>query len=469
MPLWNAWIQAVRSLRPACKRTRTFLWMTLALVGLCVRADLLGVTSLVRVLRLQPRSYLRFLHFFHSPGLDLDALTALWVRLARSLFRPFQVGPYLVCLADGIKAPKEGRLMPAVKNLHQQSTSNSKPRFIMGHSLQALSLLVRGPAGYVAAIPLVARIHEGIVLTNRDKRTLLDKLVALFFSVIAPWNRKVLLVADAYYASRKIITPLLASGHQLVTRVRSNAVAFRPAPQPERRGRGRPRVYGEKLRLRDLAKGNDAFVLAPSPVYGEQGVMIRYRVENLLWRPVGHLVRFVLVRHPQRGLIFLLATDLTLDPLEIIQAYGYRFKIEVGFRQAIQVLGAYAYHFWMMDMTPSRRGSGNQYLHHKTKRYRQNVARKIRAYHAFVQLASIAQGLLLHLAINRTSLVWDRFRGWLRTMNPHLPPSELVVAHALRSDLPGFLAGPLPGPELEKLLDAYRLHEDAAARASPAA
>jgi hypothetical protein len=61
MPLWSAWIHAVRSLRPACKRTRTFPWMTLALLGLCVRADLLGVTSLVRVLRLQPRSYLRFL------------------------------------------------------------------------------------------------------------------------------------------------------------------------------------------------------------------------------------------------------------------------------------------------------------------------------------------------------------------------------------------------------------------------
>ena len=36
----------------------------------------------------------------------------------------------------------------------------------------------------------------------------------------------VLLVADADYASGKVIRPLLAQGHHLVTRVRHNAVAF---------------------------------------------------------------------------------------------------------------------------------------------------------------------------------------------------------------------------------------------------
>ena len=59
------------------------------------------------------------------------------------LFEPIAVGGRLVCLADGIKAPKEGRKMPAVKLLHQQSASNSKPDYIMGHSFQAVSLLVR--------------------------------------------------------------------------------------------------------------------------------------------------------------------------------------------------------------------------------------------------------------------------------------------------------------------------------------
>jgi hypothetical protein len=57
------------------------------------------------------------------------------------------------------------------------------------------------------------------------------------------------------------------------------------------------------------------------------------------------LVRFVWVIHPARGRLVLLPTDLTLEPLEIIRLYGWRFKIEVSFKQAIHTVSAYAYQF----------------------------------------------------------------------------------------------------------------------------
>ena len=170
------------------------------------------------------------------------------------MFRPFEVGGHLVCIADGIKAAKEGRKMPGVKLLHQESGSNSKAEWIMGHSLQAFSLLVHGPSGQAAAVPLVARIHEGLVYTNRDHRTILDKMVALLLEISGICDRKLLLVADAYYANQSVIRPLLKKGHHLVSRVKSTAVAYFPPEQPAVRKRGRPRVYGERAALKDLAK-----------------------------------------------------------------------------------------------------------------------------------------------------------------------------------------------------------------------
>ncbi len=100
---------------------------------------------------------------FHSSAIKLDAMTRLWAQVVLRYFPgTLRVGGRLVLVGDGIKIPKRGRKMPAVKLLHQESDSNTKPDFIMGHSFQAVAVLV-GAAKSVFAVPLASRIHEGIV------------------------------------------------------------------------------------------------------------------------------------------------------------------------------------------------------------------------------------------------------------------------------------------------------------------
>jgi hypothetical protein len=230
-------------------------------------------------------------------------------------------------------------------------------------------------------------------------------------------------------------------------------VAFEPCPTVAKRRRGRPRLYGKKLRLFDLFE--DAarpWREAESPVYGEKGVVIRYLCLDLVWKPIRQLARFVLVDHPTRGRCIFLCTNLALDPIAVIRLYGLRFKIELSFKQAVRTLGVYTHHFWMMGMEKIGRRSGDQYLHRRPDAYRAAVRRKLAAYHRFIQIGLIAQGVLQCLAVTKPGLVWKGFGSWLCTIRSGIPPSELVVMGALRNALPEFLAGCGPAAILRKFL-----------------
>jgi hypothetical protein len=349
---------------------------------------------------LAARCYDRLLDFFHSPAIEPDALSRQWTALALQRFTPHRLGGRLVLLGDGIKIPKSGRKMPAVKRLHQASENNTKPEFIMGHSVQVVSLLVAA-AGYFLAVPLSGRIHEGVKFSNRDHRTLPQKFCTLADSlgIAEPF----VMIADAYYACATVADWALARGCALISRLRRNPVAFEQVPVSQGpRRRGRPR----------------------------------------------------LVDHSTRGRCIFFSTDLTLSALDIISGYGLRFKIELSFKQALRVIGVYSYHFWMSGMKRISRNSGTQHMHRQTDPYRAAVRRKLAAYDRHIQIGLIAQGLLQYLSAAHAPIVWSSFGSWLRTVRDGVCPSELVTTIALRNTLPQFLLGSSAASIFTKFLGA---------------
>jgi hypothetical protein len=458
MKLWTFVTSSLYALRPAFSRKVTFFWFSLAVYAFCVRTDLAGVTSFVRCLGLSESCYHSFLGLFTSSGVKLDSLTRLWVQYVLEQAPLLKVEERVVILADGIKVPKEGRRMPGVKSLHQDSQSNAKSSFIMGHSIQALSVLCGTPSSAVA-VPLGARIHEGLVESNRCKKTLLDRIIELLSSLSL--GTDCLVVADAYYAAATVMFQLQAQGHHLLSRVQKNAVGFAdPVPPPlAAKKRGRPKKYGKKIKLRTLFDNPEQFTSAASPVYGESKKTVQYLVRDLLWKPVKRKVRFVLVIHPERGRIILVTTDMSLDPLVALQTYGLRFKIEVSFKAAVHSIGTFSYHFWSGEMNPIKRKSGSQYLHKKPKKYRDTIKKKLRSYEVFIQTGLIAHGIINLIALKFPALTWKHFGSWIRTIRPGVMPSELVVKSALRNTLPQFIVSTHDYTELTEFL-LERLDEE---------
>jgi hypothetical protein len=106
LSLWGSWWNAIELLRPAFSRLSTFLWFATIVAGMTVRSDMLGVTSIVRALNLRPTLYHRLLAHFHSTGVKLDRLTALWAQVVLRLFpTALRVNGRLILIGDGIKCP----------------------------------------------------------------------------------------------------------------------------------------------------------------------------------------------------------------------------------------------------------------------------------------------------------------------------------------------------------------------------
>src|SRR3990167_844589 len=116
------------------------------------------------------------------------------------------------------------------------------------------------------------------------------------------------------------------------------------------------------------------YITVPMP--GNDKLTIEYYVIYLLWRPLGELAQFVLVRHPEKGLSIVMSTDLEAAPLSLIKIYSLRFKIEVCFKQAVHQIGTFMYRFWLKMMSPTKRGAGDQCLQSAPKEYKDAVLRK---------------------------------------------------------------------------------------------
>ena len=106
MALWIPWWKMVRQLRPAFARETTFLWFALCLVGLTIRPDLRGVTSIIRALGLKEVFYDRLLDFFHSKAVLVDPLACTGKANPTEITFPEKCGPIIVTCnwASSLKA-----------------------------------------------------------------------------------------------------------------------------------------------------------------------------------------------------------------------------------------------------------------------------------------------------------------------------------------------------------------------------
>ena len=145
--------------RECFSREATFKWFVIVIVGLMIRSDHMGVTSIIRELAINPKHYESMIHFFRSTSWKISELIKTWTSIVVTSGLMHRVNGQPLLIGDEVKQSKEGRKMPGVKKLAQESENSSKPRYIHGHMFGAIGVLLGTPKKFFCTI-LSMRLHD---------------------------------------------------------------------------------------------------------------------------------------------------------------------------------------------------------------------------------------------------------------------------------------------------------------------
>ena len=448
---------ALSFFRPVFSRYSPWLLFCMVIIGFIGANEMAGVTSFCRFWGLGADGYHTLLHFFRSEAWSLAMIASQWHTFVLSQQVAVMTEGRAVLAGDHTYVPKDGRRMPGVVTLHQDSETQSKPSYFRGHQWGAICLMI-GTFLEPFGLPLSLSIHQGLVHINKEntakegKCHLKTRIVQMALDFAVRHNLPCVLTLDAYFPGASVF--ILANSFwsielkqpfvTLIIRAEKNCVAYYAAKVPEgKKGPGRPAKYGEKVTLTDLFDMPCLFSKAQCLVYGKTED-ISVMAINLLWKPTGEMIRFVLAV-TSRGPIVLMCGDLCLDPLSALRIYCMRVRVETMFDMLKNVIGAFNYRFWSKGMPKhSRKPKKNKDL----KKPASEDIKKVRlcwdAYERFVMSAAITLGLLQLIALKFPQAIWERKNFYQRTCSRQIPSErtvKLVMARLLISNL--FIVAPV--------------------------
>lgn len=208
--------------------------------------------------------------------------------------------------------------------------SGSESRAKKGLELGCLSI-VDVEAG--TAMPLRSVQTPGRQELKEKNWTLIDHYIDVITGQITTLKEMVkYLTVDGYFMKKDFINPIVKAGLHIITKMRPDANLRYLYTGPRRPGRGRPKLYDDKVdcdkidkrRIRECQIDNDAIYYS--------GVVYSISLQKK--------VRIVYIEHRVTGKYeILLSTDTELCPVSVLKYYRLRFQIEFLIRDAKQHAG----------------------------------------------------------------------------------------------------------------------------------
>jgi hypothetical protein len=248
----------------------------------------------------------------------------------------------------------------SARGIYRDAVRSSQSHFVKASGLRWLSLmwLTKIPwAQRIWALPFLTvlapseRYYEASV---RQPKKVTDWARQMIYQ-LRRWlpHRQLVVVADYTYAVLELLSACqqLPNPVTVITRLRLDAALYEPAPAYA--GIGRPRLKGKRLPTLEMVLHNARTVWQTVTVtwYDQQPRPMAIASATAVWYHAGKPpvpIRWVLVRDPQGKYepIALLSTDLILDPIQIVNGFVHRWRLEVTFEEVRAHLGVETQRQW---------------------------------------------------------------------------------------------------------------------------
>lgn len=280
-----------------------------------------------------------------------SALEASRILLSLLLDAFVPKGPVLIGIDETIERRRGTKI--SAKGIYRDPVRSSHSHFVKASGLRWISvmLLARVPwAECVWALPfltVIAPSERYYRQRGLDHRPLLEQARRALLRVRA-WipRREVIAVGDTTYAALELLDAVRRE-LCLITRLRMDAALYEPAPERVPGQTGRPRKKGARLPTLAAVLDDPTTTWTKATVaewYGEGKREVEITSSTCVWYHSGKPVvpiRWVLIRDPKERFTpqALLSTNLNLKPIQILEYFVQRWRLETTFEEARAHLG----------------------------------------------------------------------------------------------------------------------------------
>jgi hypothetical protein len=330
------------------------------IVGAILAPGKRTVTAALRVMGLaHAKSFQQYHRVFNRAVWSSLAGSRLLLLLLVHILAP--TGPLIMGLDDTLERRRGAKIR--AKGIYRDPVRSSHSHLVKASGLRWLSLMLLVPipwAKRVWSLPFLTALapSERYHQERGQRHKKLTDWARQMLLVVRRWlpERALVIVTDSSFAVITLLWRIrqLPNPVYCITRLRLDAALYDPAPPRKPRQNGRPRLKGKRLPTLARILANPAtcwHTVTARGWYGETERMVEITSATAVWYHSGMPplpIRWVLVRDPQGKFEpqALLCTDLMVEPVQILEWFVLRWRLEVTWQEARAHLGLETQRQW---------------------------------------------------------------------------------------------------------------------------